>query len=147
MELTRTQLKSYGRTPCSPYRPESAVPSMDPERRRKPTRLRGYDYRTPALYHVVANTQGNICQFGTVQNGLMQSNAIGQMIQEIWDAIPESFPGASLETSIVMPNHHHGIVFIEPGDDNAPRPSLGGIMKWFKTVTTVRYSRGVREAG
>lgn len=123
------------------------MPAMDSERRRKPTRLRGYDYRTPALYHVVSTTQGNICRFGEVRNGLMRANPIGQMIAEIWQAIPEQFPTVSLDASIVMPNHLHGVLFIEPQPEDAPGPSLGDVMKWFKTVTTVRYSRGVKEAG
>jgi REP element-mobilizing transposase RayT len=42
-----------------------------------------------------------------------------------------------------MPNHHHGILFIEPQPDDA----LGEVMQWFKTVTTVRYSHGVRNHG
>lgn len=43
----------------------------------------------------------------------MRTNAIGDMIQEIWDAIPNAFPTVSLDASLVMPNHLHGIVFIE----------------------------------
>lgn len=46
-----------------------------------------------------------------------------------------------------MPNHHHGIVWIEPKPDDTPGPSLGDIMQWFKTVTTVRYSDGVHSLG
>lgn len=120
---------------------------MDSERRRKPTRLHGYDYRTPSLYHVVNCTRHGICRFGAVQRGVMQANAIGDMIQEIWDAIPGTFPNVALDASVVMPNHHHGILWIEPQPDGALGPSLGEIMKWFKTVTTVRYSHGVHDLG
>ena len=119
----------------------------DPERWRKRTRLHGYDYRTPALYHIVTCAQGNICRFGTVRDSLMHSNAIGDMIRDVWDAIPETFPTVSLDASIVMPNHHHGILWIEPQPDSTLGPSLGDVMKWFKTVTTVRYSHGVHNLG
>lgn len=120
---------------------------IDPERWRKPTRLRGYDYRTPALYHVVITTQGNICRFGEVRDGVMAPNDIGAMITEIWEAIPLTFPQVSLDASVIMPNHLHGIVFIEPGPDDMPGVSLGDIMKWFKAITTTRYSRGVHDLG
>lgn len=120
---------------------------MKTERRRKPTRLTGYDYRTPSLYHVVTCTHQSICRFGAVHDGSMAANAIGNTILEIWKAIPRTFPTVSLDASMVMPNHHHGIVWIEPKPDGTPGPSLGDIMKWFKTVTTVRYSDGVHNLG
>jgi REP element-mobilizing transposase RayT len=75
----------------------------------------------------------------------MVVNAIGRMIEEVWTANPGIFPAVSLDASIVMPNHHHGIIFIEPQPGAILTTSLGEVMKWFKTVTTVRYSHGVRQ--
>jgi REP element-mobilizing transposase RayT len=132
---------------CPDSREGSAVPRMDSERWRKATRLRGYDYRTPALYHVVTTTQGNICRFGEVRDGLMIRNLIGDMIEEIWNSIPEAFPRVSIDGFIVMPNHMHGIVFLEPHADDAFGVSLGDVMKWFKAITTTRYSHGVHDLG
>lgn len=137
MELTRTGLALL----------KEEIPVSRTERRRKPTRLPGYDYRTPALYHVVNSTRHGICRFGTVECGIMRTNPAGDMIEEIWNAIPEQFPGVSLDAAVVMPNHHHGVVFIEPKPDGSLGVSLGDIMKWFKTVTSVRYSHGVHEPG
>lgn len=119
---------------------------MHTDRRRKTTRLRGYDYRTPTLYHVVNCTHQSICRFGTVHDSSMTAN-VGDMIQEIWEAIPGTFPSVSLGVSVVMPNHHHGIIWIKPQPDGTLGPALGDIMKWFKTVTTVRYSHGVHDLG
>lgn len=118
---------------------------MENSRARKPTRLRGYDYRTPALYHVVTTTHGNICRFGNIRGGILHLNDIGKMVQGVWEDIPSAFPTISLDVSIVMPNHLHGIVFIEPQPANTLGPALGDIMKWFKSITTSRYSQGVRE--
>lgn len=122
------------------------MPRMDSERWRKATRLRGYDYRTPALYHVVTTTQGGVCRFGEVRNGVMDRNVAGEMVAEIWNAIPETFPSVSLDAFVVMPNHVHGIVFLEPhSNGDTLEVSLGDVMKWFKAVTTTRYSRGVHD--
>lgn len=117
------------------------------QRRRKNPRLREYDYRTPGLYHVVTGTRHNICHFGAIRDSTMIPNEIGLMIDEIWNAIPEKFPTVSLDASIVMPNHFHGIIFLESQPNDVLGVSLGRVMQWFKTVTTVRYSRGVRELG
>lgn len=123
------------------------MPTRDAIPWRKATRLRTFDYRTPALYHVVTTTAGTICRFGAVREGVMICNDIGEMIDEIWNAIPEQFPGVSIDASVVMPNHIHGIIFIEPNVDDALSVALGDIMKWFKGVTGNRYSRGVHGRG
>ena len=120
---------------------------MDPQRRRKTTRLRGYDYRTPSLYHVVNCTRYGVHRFGCIEQNAMQVNDIGEMILDVWDAIPGKFPTVSLDASVIMPNHHHGIIWLEPQPNDTLGPSLGDIMKWFKTVTTIRYSHGVRDLG
>ena len=123
------------------------MPTMDSGRRRRPTRLRGYDYRTPALYHVVTTTNGHVCYFGDVRENIMLPNAAGEMIGDIWQDIPRQFPTVSLDAWIVMPNHVHGIIFIEPQSDNALTVSLGDVMKWLKAITATRYSRGVHDHG
>jgi len=109
--------------------------------------LRGYDYRTPALYHVVTCTHQGVSRFGAVREGIMHLSPAGTMIHEVWEAIPETFPFVSLDASVVMPNHHHGILFIEPQADEQLGVALGDVMRWFKTITTVRYSHGVRHQG
>lgn len=120
---------------------------MDPQPRRKSTRLRGYDYRTPSLYHVVNCARYGVHRFGCIEQNVMQANDTGEMILDVWNAIPEKFPTVSLDASILMPNHHHGIMWLEPQPDDTPGPSLGDIMKWFKIVTTIRYSHGARNLG
>jgi REP element-mobilizing transposase RayT len=120
---------------------------MDHQRRRKSMRLQGFDYRTPSLYHVVNCTRYGIHRFGAVEEGIMQPNEIGEMILNIWDEIPAQFPTVSLDASVLMPNHHHGIIWIEDRPDEESGPALGDIMRWFKTVTTIRYSHGVHMLG
>ncbi|MGI8482988.1 MAG: transposase [Thermomicrobiales bacterium] len=119
---------------------------MYPDRQRKPTRLREYDYRTPALYHVVMCTHHRTCRFGTIEHNAMEINEAGVMISDVWTAIPAHFPRVSLDAFVVMPNHVHGIIWIEP-DEFETAPSLGDVAKWFKSVTVSRYSQGVHQRG
>ena len=57
--------------------------TRDSARWRKATRLRNFDYRTPALYHIVTTTAGNVCRFGEVRDGVVVCNDIGEMIEQI----------------------------------------------------------------
>ena len=96
----------------------------------------------------------------------MAGNDLGLIVAEYWRAIPERFPGANVDTMVVMPNHfHQGIVVI--GDRfvrvESPRPgtrpwmqttaretpavTLGQIMAWFKYNTTRRINEAAGSPG
>jgi REP element-mobilizing transposase RayT len=49
---------------------------------------------------------------GNIVDGITISYPISDIIQEIWQEIPEKFQGVDLDTFIIMPNHVHGIVII-----------------------------------
>lgn len=78
--------------------------------RRKPTRLRDYDYSQPGTYFVTICAQHRKCLFGTIVNGQMQLNEIGKIIVECWNRIPQHFPSVGLGDYVIMPNHIHGII-------------------------------------
>jgi putative transposase len=40
----------------------------------------------------------------------------GQIAYEMWFELPEHFPYVSLDEFVVMPNHIHGIIIIEPSN-------------------------------
>ena len=50
--------------------------------------------------------------FGEVTNGVMVPNAIGRIVQQCWDAIPDHMPMVVCDAFDVMPNHVHGIIVI-----------------------------------
>ena len=114
--------------------------------RRKPTRLRAFDYRAAGPYFVTVCVQYREHRFGTVVLDEMRLNPAGEMVLEIWTSIPDQFPTVILDGFVVMPNHVHGIMWFEPGDA-VPQPALGDVLGWFKAVTTNRYILGVRNDG
>ncbi|MBP7798019.1 MAG: hypothetical protein KA072_05265 [Thermoanaerobaculaceae bacterium] len=85
----------------------------DPERhRRRSIRLKGYDYAQAGIYFVTVCTHQRACLFGTISDGQMRLNAVGQVATQCWRAIPDHFPDVSCDEFVVMPNHIHGILWI-----------------------------------
>lgn len=102
----------------------------------------------------------------------MALNHAGNMVQTVWNEIPIHYTGTEIDEFIVMPNHIHGIIVIvgatpcgcpDPafktiGQAQGPAPtgnitgntgalSLGDIVHRFKTMTTKRYTDGVKQSG
>lgn len=111
---------------------------------RKRLRAQSFDYASPGAYWVTICVQHMECRFGQVYEGAMCLNEAGQMVSLHWQSLPERFAELELDAFVVMPNHLHGIVFLNSTADDAP-VSLSAIIGAFKSLTTVDYSRGVRE--
>jgi len=127
-------------------------------------RLKGYDYSQAGLYFVTMNTQDRLHLFGQIREGMMVLSPAGEMVRNEWMVLPGRFECVFLHEFIVMPDHFHGIVEIrapvgaalvaaqlnrEGGEGAGTRPArtLGDMMGAFKSLTTHKYIRGVREAG
>ena len=78
--------------------------------RRRAMRLRGYDYSQPGAYFVSICVQHRKCLFGTIIDGKMRLNEIGQIVIECWNRVPQHFPSVELGEYVIMPNHMHGII-------------------------------------
>ena len=141
----------------------------DRNKHRRSIRLQNYDYKRSGAYFVTMVTQNRACLFGDVVNGRLQLNDAGQMIQAIWDQLPQHYPSVETDAFVIMPNHVHGIIAlvgmgacadIQSGGQpqgvaptNDPRPkhdavhvlSLADIVHRFKTLTTKRYVDGVKQ--
>jgi len=147
----------------------------EPIRRRKRLRLEHYDYARAGAYFVTVSVQNCLPLFGEVLEGEMRLNDAGEMVHAWWDKLPEKYPNVHTDAFIIMPNHIHGIIIIHnveatprgrPNADGTKRPSeltanhgqphgaaptddekpiLGDVVRWFKTMTTNAYIRGVRQ--
>jgi REP element-mobilizing transposase RayT len=114
--------------------------------RRRDTRLPGWNYQMPGPYAVTICTHHRRQLLGEVHDARMVTNVIGRMVDEVWHASSSQFPTITLDAFVVMPNHVHAIVLLD-ADDIARNPELGAGIQWFKTITTIRYTNGVREQG
>ena len=124
---------------------------------RRSIRLKEYDYSQNGAYFITICVQNKECLFGKIANGKMQLNDAGNIIQTIWDEIPEYYDGIETDTFQIMPNHIHGIIIIvgagpcacpiKSGQPRGVAPtklSLFDVVHRFKTMTTKQYIDGVK---
>ncbi|MEA3359178.1 MAG: transposase [Thermodesulfobacteriota bacterium] len=118
---------------------------------RQSIRLRGYDYSQSGAYFVTICTQNKKCFFGNMVNDEMVLNDAGRMINMIWDELPFNYPGVNIDEFQIMPNHVHGIIILDNGQPRGVAPtaaaglSLPDVVHRFKSLTTARYIRGVKQ--
>jgi putative transposase len=101
----------------------------------------------------------------------LQNEEVGRMVTNVWRQLENKYPQIRLDEFVVMSNHIHGIIVIDvvvgadlrvcPNDvggmgkgehagspqQDSPQPRLGSMIRWFKTVTTNYYIRGIRDNG
>lgn len=91
---------------------------FDPDRHhRRSMRLRGYDYSQAGVYFVTICTDNRELFF--------DDDALRQIAEECWLAIPEFNPGVELDEWVVMPNHLHGIVVLLNAPTKSNLPTKG----------------------
>ena len=83
---------------------------------RRSIRLQGYDYSQPGAYFVTICTQNSEYLFGDITDGEMVLSGAGRMVQSVWDELPMNYSGIETDAFIIMPNHIHGIITIQPSD-------------------------------
>ncbi len=75
------------------------------------------------------------CLFGEIKDGEMLFNENGEIVMKCWDTIPSHFPHVETDEFIVMPNHVHGIVFINNCRGEVSSPSSKVVAPNSKTKT------------
>ncbi len=73
---------------------------------RRTIRLKGYDYARPGAYFITICTHR--------RQMLMAREAIARIARETWDELPSRFPAIALDEFVIMPNHVHFILWLQP---------------------------------
>lgn len=148
---------------------------FDPQKHhRRSIRYPGFDYTQSGAYFVTLVTHQRDALFGEIIDGEMKSNRKGEIAKEEWFASVNIRKEICLhpEEFVVMPNHIHGIVWIENEDahvrandidigaddisigaDGRPplsirKPrSLGSFIAGFKSSVTKRIRDELNETG
>ena len=101
-----------GRETCGEEKEKKEALKYDPDiHHRRSIRLKDYDYSQPGSYFVTLVTHGRANLFGEIQDDKMVPYAAGDIIQLVWQQLPEFFP-IYLDELVIMPNHLHGIIWI-----------------------------------
>ncbi len=80
--------------------------------RRKSIRLKGYDYTRSGAYFVTICAANRQYLFSKIVNDRVILNQIGRLVNQIWIDLIHKFPNIVLDDYIIMPDHIHGIIFI-----------------------------------
>lgn len=80
---------------------------------RKSPRLKGFDYASNGGYFITINTKNRKHFFGEISKGIMGLSKIGCEAWKCWNEIPKHFPFVILDEFVAMPDHIHGILFID----------------------------------
>jgi putative transposase len=90
-------------------------------RERKHIRLRNFDYSSEGIYFITICTKDRNCFFGEIMNHQMVLSEIGNIANKLWNDIPIHFQNVELGEFIVMPNHVHGLLYLNNGTHVGPR--------------------------
>ena len=111
--------------------------------KRKPTRLREYDYSTPGAYFIticVKDRKQLLSQI--VGQGLAPAENIltpyGEIAKKQMKLLEQRYPGVKIDKYVIMPNHIHVLISnykIPAGA--SPRPTISDIICTFKSLTTI----------
>ena len=107
--------------------------TYDPKKHnRRSIRLKNYDYSSDGAYFITFVTKNREDFFGEIINGEMILNNFGKIIEEEWNKTEEIRDNIILDEFVVMPNHIHGIIFID-NFFNSNNEGGGGRMQYAPT--------------
>ena len=79
---------------------------------RRSVRLKRYDYTSNNAYFVTICSYQKECLFGTIANGQMNLNVLGECVKKAWLETAEKRKNIRLDDFVIMPNHFHGILWL-----------------------------------
>ena len=101
------------------------------------TRLADWDYGANGFYFVTICTKNKQSYFGTINDAQsssletqnfasLQATDIGIIANQYWLDIPSHFPFVELDEYIIMPDHVHGILLFNKGEQKDWQPNKAG---------------------
>ena len=83
-------------------------------RNRKHIRLNGFDYSSMRYYFVTMKVKDHIRSFGSIIDKSMHLSGNGVIAMEQWHWLGDRYPYIDLLSFVIMPDHIHGIIHINP---------------------------------
>ena len=113
---------------------------------RRSIRLPQHDYSTAGGYFITMCTRNRDCLFGNVVDGQMILNQYGQIVNDVWNNLPNHYPHVELDAYAIMPNHFHGIIMITIAIDANKNIAVGAGLKPAPTsieinITSIKFHK------
>ena len=114
-------------------------------KKRKPTRLAEFDYSSAGAYFVTVCTKDrkhllcNIVGEGLRALPTIQLTKIGDDVENAIRHMNHTYPDVCVDKYVIMPNHIHMIIKIEPNAGGLGDPPLQDIIGRFKSYTTHKF--------
>ena len=102
--------------------------------KRHSSRMSQHNYGWSGTYFVTIRT--------AQREPLLEIPELRTILRETWEALPQRFPGASLDEFVIMPDHIHFILWLEGNVENPAK--LGDIIGTYKSITTVAWLRHIQ---
>jgi REP element-mobilizing transposase RayT len=114
---------------------------------RRSTRLKDHDYSSGGLYSITIVAARRQRLFSRVERSKVSVTSVGRIVEEEWLRIPVMRPRAWLDVFVIMPDHFHGIVGLEPSDGGLleAQGSLASVIGGFKSACTSRYRESIAD--
>ena len=104
--------------------------------RRNTKRLPAYDYRSSGAYFVTMCTDQ--------RQRVLEIPMIRTPLLEKWRELPQRFAGVRVDSFVVMPDHVHGILWLDGSVKGVP--TVGKVVGAFKAWITIAWRKYHREA-
>ncbi len=100
--------------------------------KRKPTRLKEYDYSSYGKYFLTVCVKDKQCLLGKIVGDppRMLKSSKGEILDRCIKLMSEKYPDISVEKYIIMPNHFHIIVGIDNKKENKENPQNNKLSKY-----------------
>ena len=95
------------------------------------TRLQTWDYSNDGAYFVTICTKNREYSFGTIKNEKLTETQQSKICLQCWLDLPNHYHNCILDEFTIMPDHVHGIIFI----DN-DLPTIPAVETGLKPVST-----------
>jgi putative transposase len=105
--------------------------------RRSSNRLPFYDYRSSGAYFITVCTED--------RQHVFEIDSLRAALLATWQSLPQLFPGLKLGEFVVMPDHVHGILWLDRSVKDPP--SLGQVVGAFKSLMTRAWRSYHQEMG
>ena len=92
-------------------------------------RAQWWDYAWSGAYFITICTAGRGHFLGEIKNEKMVLSPMGAIADVLWHEIPKHFKTARLGNFVVMPNHVHGILILNPawGQDSGDKVDAANV--------------------